>query len=122
MARRFVCLFLILFFAGCQAAPAVPAAVSEPSRGNADPYAEARDQMVRDQIEARGVHSPDVLAAMRAVPRHHFVPADLVDMAYDDHPLPIGYGQTISQPYIVAAHERGAPVAAGRPCAGDRHR
>jgi len=54
------------------------------------------------QIEARGVEDPLVLEAMRAVPRHLFVPEDLRKYAYDDHPLPIGYGQTISQPYIVA--------------------
>ena len=62
----------------------------------------ARDRMVREQIEARGISSPRVLDAMRAVPRHEFVPADLVASAYNDHPLPIGEGQTISQPYIVA--------------------
>jgi protein-L-isoaspartate(D-aspartate) O-methyltransferase len=59
--------------------------------------------MVRDQIEARGVRDPQVLAAMRAVPRHRFVPGRLLAEAHADHPLPIGAGQTISQPYIVAA-------------------
>ena len=58
--------------------------------------------MVREQIESRGVSDPRVLAAMRKVPRHEFVPEHLSDAAYEDHPLPIGYGQTISQPYIVA--------------------
>jgi protein-L-isoaspartate(D-aspartate) O-methyltransferase len=58
--------------------------------------------MVADQIEARGVADPAVLAAMRTVPRHEFVPQDLLGQAYYDRPLPIGYGQTISQPYIVA--------------------
>ncbi len=58
--------------------------------------------MVREQIESRGVTDARVLAAMRKVPRHEFVPEHLVDAAYEDHPLPIGYGQTISQPYIVA--------------------
>ncbi|MBI3362651.1 MAG: protein-L-isoaspartate(D-aspartate) O-methyltransferase [Chloroflexi bacterium] len=57
--------------------------------------------MVRDQIEARGVTDAATLAAMRAVPRHAFVPPEFLDQAYDDHPLPIGYGQTISQQYIV---------------------
>jgi protein-L-isoaspartate(D-aspartate) O-methyltransferase len=59
--------------------------------------------MVRVQIEARGVRDPRVLAAMRAVPRHWFVPARLAAEAHADRPLPIGMGQTISQPYIVAA-------------------
>jgi len=58
--------------------------------------------MVEDQIEARGVEDPMVLGAMTAVPRHRFVSDDFQDYAYGDHPLPIGYGQTISQPYIVA--------------------
>jgi protein-L-isoaspartate(D-aspartate) O-methyltransferase len=62
----------------------------------------ARDRMVREQIEARGVSMSQVLEAMRSVPRHQFVPEDIVHSAYDDHPLPIGEGQTISQPYIVA--------------------
>ncbi|HXI03533.1 MAG TPA: protein-L-isoaspartate(D-aspartate) O-methyltransferase, partial [Candidatus Saccharimonadales bacterium] len=63
----------------------------------------ARERMVRDQIEARGIGDPRVLAAMRAVPRHLFVPGNVARLAYADHPLPIGSGQTISQPYIVAA-------------------
>jgi protein-L-isoaspartate(D-aspartate) O-methyltransferase len=63
---------------------------------------QARDRMVREQIKARGISQPHVLEAMQSVPRHQFVPQDLVDSAYKDHPLPIGEGQTISQPYIVA--------------------
>ena len=63
----------------------------------------ARDGMVRNQIEARGVRDPRVLAAMRDVPRHRFVPGQLAAEAHADRPLPIGAGQTISQPYIVAA-------------------
>jgi protein-L-isoaspartate(D-aspartate) O-methyltransferase len=62
-----------------------------------------REAMVARQIAARGVQDARVLAAMRSVPRHAFVPADLQRLAYDDEPLPIGEGQTISQPYIVAA-------------------
>jgi protein-L-isoaspartate(D-aspartate) O-methyltransferase len=62
----------------------------------------ARERMVREQIAARGVSRPEVLAALRAVPRHRFVPPELAASAYQDHPLPIGDGQTISQPYIVA--------------------
>jgi protein-L-isoaspartate(D-aspartate) O-methyltransferase len=67
-----------------------------------DPYAEQRERMVVDTIQDRGVNTPAVVDAMLAVPRHEFVPDDLVNQAYGDHPLPIGYGQTISQPYIVA--------------------
>lgn len=58
--------------------------------------------MVREQIESRGITDPAVLAAMRKVPRHLFVEEALRSQAYEDHPLPIGYGQTISQPFIVA--------------------
>ncbi len=57
--------------------------------------------MVRQQVAARGVLDPAVLAAMRSVPRHEFIPPEYSDLAYDDRPLPIGYDQTISQPYIV---------------------
>ncbi|MFO7684706.1 MAG: protein-L-isoaspartate(D-aspartate) O-methyltransferase [Desulfobacterales bacterium] len=64
--------------------------------------AQARAAMVRDQLETRGISDARVLAAMRAVPRHLFVPQELRSKAYTDHPLPIGDGQTISQPYIVA--------------------
>ena len=61
-----------------------------------------RERMVRTQIEARGVRDERVLAALRAVPRHLFVPEAQREAAYEDGPLPIGHGQTISQPYIVA--------------------
>lgn len=62
----------------------------------------SRNRMVREQIMARGVCSPAVLGAMRKTPRHLFVEQALLPQAYEDHPLPIGHGQTISQPYIVA--------------------
>ena len=62
----------------------------------------ARTRMVRDQIAARGIRDERVLAAMTRVPRHEFVPASQRSLAYEDGPLPIGHGQTISQPYIVA--------------------
>lgn len=61
------------------------------------------EQMVREQIAARGVKDTRVLEAMRKVAREEFVPAGMRGMAYEDHPLPIGEGQTISQPFIVAA-------------------
>jgi len=76
---------------------------SEPGEPKPDAYAEARERMVREQIVSRGVRDPRVLAAMRSVPRHELVPASERDDAYDDRPLPIGRGQTISQPYVVAA-------------------
>ena len=67
-----------------------------------DEDAAPRDEMVRTQLEARGISDGPTLAAMRAVPRDAFVPEQLREHAYDDQALPIGYGQTISQPYIVA--------------------
>jgi protein-L-isoaspartate(D-aspartate) O-methyltransferase len=63
---------------------------------------EARMEMIERQIRQRGVTDPRVLEAMRAVPRERFVPPELEPRAYEDNPLPIGEGQTISQPYIVA--------------------
>jgi protein-L-isoaspartate(D-aspartate) O-methyltransferase len=65
-------------------------------------YAKLREEMVKTQIESRGVKDAATLAAMRKTPRHSFVPANQTVNAYEDRPLPIGYGQTISQPYIVA--------------------
>lgn len=69
---------------------------------NDDSRAAERELMVARQIAARGISNPEVLRVMRQVPRHEFVPADRQAGAYDDSPLPIGHGQTISQPYIVA--------------------
>ncbi|BBM86494.1 protein-L-isoaspartate(D-aspartate) O-methyltransferase [Candidatus Uabimicrobium amorphum] len=68
----------------------------------ANPYTENRNTMVKEQIVRRGVKNPAVLQAMRKVPRHEFVPQESRALSYADHPLPIGKGQTISQPYIVA--------------------
>lgn len=84
-------------------APApTPTAAVEPTGPTPDPFSEVRQTMVDEQIRARNISDPAVLAAMAAVPRHLFVPPTLRDKAYGDHPLPIGYGQTISQPFIVA--------------------
>ena len=67
-----------------------------------DPYEREREAMVEHQIRDRGIRDERVLAAMREVPRHLFVPKGYERAAYEDRPLPIGEGQTISQPYIVA--------------------
>jgi protein-L-isoaspartate(D-aspartate) O-methyltransferase len=82
-------LFLALMLAPC----AIPAD---------EAYAARRAEMVARQIESRGITDAATLAAMRSVPRHQFVPEARRHQAYSDGPLPIGYGQTISQPYIVA--------------------
>lgn len=83
----------ILFEVCTQAGPVAP---------GQDAFAATRERMVADQISARDVRDPRVLAAMREVPRHLFVPPEARPQAYEDRPLPIGYEQTISQPYIVA--------------------
>jgi len=75
-------------------------------------FAKRRERMVEEQIRARDVSNPRVLAAMRKVPRHRFVPAHAAAGAYEDHPLPIGHGQTISQPYIVAYMSEALEVTA----------
>jgi protein-L-isoaspartate(D-aspartate) O-methyltransferase len=89
----------------------VGSGIAEDYKLNAMDLPEARERMVATQIAKRGVHDARVLAAMRDVPRHLFVPDAARRDAYDDRPLPIGDGQTISQPYIVAVMT--ATLAAG---------
>jgi protein-L-isoaspartate(D-aspartate) O-methyltransferase len=72
------------------------------SGSEVDPFRAQRERMVRAQLANRGIHDVRVLGAMRDVPRHEFVAESLRPDAYEDHPLPIGAEQTISQPYIVA--------------------
>ncbi len=106
---------LFLFIAGCEGckkqeekfgkeektdSQSLVSSSQSPARD--DKYQSLRESMVRDQIEARRVKDKKVLEAMRKVPRHWFVPADMKSYAYQDRPLPIGFDQTISQPYIVA--------------------
>ena len=66
------------------------------------PREDERFRMVEQQIISRGIKTPRILAAMRQIPRHIFIPPPYDRSAYEDNPLPIGNGQTISQPYIVA--------------------
>lgn len=73
-----------------------------PQPAHGDEFDQARRDMVAYQLASRGITDAEVLRAMGKVPRHRFVPAGLAAMAYEDHPLPIGHDQTISQPYIVA--------------------
>jgi protein-L-isoaspartate(D-aspartate) O-methyltransferase len=80
----------------------LPAWLGAQSEKDAPRYQAARKKMVAAQIRSRGIVDINVLNAMAAVPRHSFVPKPLAAKAYADHPLPIGQGQTISQPYIVA--------------------
>jgi protein-L-isoaspartate(D-aspartate) O-methyltransferase len=107
---------LLAALAACRADPApapqpVPAAPTAPA---APDLAAVRAKMVDDTIVARGVRDPVVLAAMRKVPRHEFVPDAVRARAYDDSALAIGFEQTISQPYIVAAMTEAAHVGPGK--------
>jgi protein-L-isoaspartate(D-aspartate) O-methyltransferase len=81
--------------------------------GGIEDRVDERTDMVENQILQRGVSDLTVLGAMAAVPRHRFVPDDWKGLAYADHPLPIGHGQTISQPYIVALMSEALDVAPG---------
>jgi protein-L-isoaspartate(D-aspartate) O-methyltransferase len=89
-----------------------PAALTPPAVPT-DPYAATRQEMVRDQLAGRDVTDSAVLDAMRRVPRHRFVPDAYISAAYEDHPLPIGYGQTISQPYVVGLMTQALEVQPG---------
>jgi protein-L-isoaspartate(D-aspartate) O-methyltransferase len=99
---------LVLLLAACRSRQAAnmpnltPSPPSAESMPTSDPYQEQRARMVQDDIRGRGISNSAVLEAMGTVPRHAFVPEEYLAQAYDDHPLPIGHGQTISQPYIVA--------------------
>jgi protein-L-isoaspartate(D-aspartate) O-methyltransferase len=93
-ARLALGLLLVVACQGSAAGPTHPAFAER---------VDERARMVRDQIEARGVRDERVLAAMRRVPRHRFMPAFVQPRAYEDGALPIGEGQTISQPFVVAS-------------------
>jgi protein-L-isoaspartate(D-aspartate) O-methyltransferase len=101
-ARPLVLLWLagVLVMSGCGSGRQADSAAAP--TGEERELARLREQMVKTQIEDRDVSNPRVLAALRKVPRHRFVPEHLRFQAYEDAPLPIGRGQTISQPYMVA--------------------
>ena len=103
-------LILVLLGAIAVAAYVALSAVARPS---STAYTSERQRMVAEQLRARDITDEAVLRAMAAVPRHEFVPDEYLSQAYDDHPLPIGYGQTISQPYIVAFMTQSAQVQRG---------
>ena len=111
---------IVLVLAGCTAAtlptpggaPSEEATQTETAAAQ-DPYAEERAAMVEETMAKRDITDPAVLEAMRTVPRHAFVPTEFLDQAHEDHPLPIGYGQTISQPYIVALMTQALGLEAG---------
>ena len=93
MKKSFLIFFILLLF---------PAVTNAAIQQDTPAYRQARKTMVEKQIKDRGIFDKAVLNAMKKVPRHCFVPKNLLSQAYADHPLPIGEGQTISQPYVVA--------------------
>ena len=95
------------------AAPLAACASQPPADAPSGDFAAERRRMVERQLRGDGIRDRRVLAAMARVPRHRFVPPEQVPAAYDDTPLPIGFGQTISQPYIVAFMTQAAQVAPG---------
>jgi len=94
--------------------PALLALLPAAGSGSVDPYAEIRCGMAEDQIISRGIRDPAVINAMLRIPRHEFVPSKFRESAYNDSPIPIGRGQTISQPYIVALMSEILRPAPGR--------
>jgi protein-L-isoaspartate(D-aspartate) O-methyltransferase len=122
-----VCIGFQLLLAGCRPGvegtptqsntaknlPAEDAVIDAAATDEIDSYAEARAWMVQDGIIAWGVEDENVIEVMGKVPRHLFVPEEYLDRAYFNHPLPIGYGQTISQPYIVALMTQELEVSEG---------
>jgi len=97
---------IVLLVAVCSSCGGQGETTSEPAPDSGTEeeaaFAGARERMVEEQIKARGITNPEVLAAMAKVPRHRFVLEEYLSQAYAERALPIGYGQTISQPYIVA--------------------
>ena len=105
MSAAILIVVLGLIGAACKpekSIPAPPAMAPKAYPGEPAKWRVLREKMVVTQIESREVRDPKVLAAMRKVPRHLFVPEEVRDESYNDYPLPIGQDQTISQPYIVA--------------------
>ena len=87
---------------------------AEKARREDNAFDQARAAMVEDGVVGWGIADPVVIEAMGAVPRHQFVPEEYLAQAYENHPLPIGYGQTISQPYIVALMTETLRLAPGQ--------
>ena len=109
-AKILACIFVALLLSCCteQTQPpptptSLPISTTQPDADVDDErFAQAHQQLVEHAIAAQNLQDEDVIRAFSTVPRHWFVPTEYLDMAYEDHPLPIGYGQTISQPSLVA--------------------
>ncbi len=107
------CCFLLIYLSGCLGEKSLhpPAIVTENLSSRMKQFEIERKQMVESQIRGRGIQDERVLAAMSKIPRHQFVDTPWKDLAYSDHPLPIGHQQTISQPYIVAYMSEAAEIS-----------
>jgi protein-L-isoaspartate(D-aspartate) O-methyltransferase len=107
-----LCVSFLIFHGCASQRPENAAGVGSNTRNaSGDEFKDQRRRMVERQIRARGIKNQAVLEAMMKVPRHRFVTAEYVNSAYEDHPLPIGKGQTISQPYIVAYMTEAAEIS-----------
>ena len=104
--------FWIVFVTGT-VFPICPGHPGRAASRDEDPFAAKRAAMVKEQVAARGVREPAVIDALRTVPRHLFIPPELRGEAYEDFPLPIGEGQTISQPYVVAVMTQSLALGKG---------
>jgi protein-L-isoaspartate(D-aspartate) O-methyltransferase len=105
---------ILLLNAACLGMALIGLVNATSASGAEDQYAQARRLMVQHDLMGRDITDPQVLAAMSRVPRHLFVPPALEHQAYDDNPLPIGFGVTISQPYIVALMTQAAGIKPGQ--------
>jgi protein-L-isoaspartate(D-aspartate) O-methyltransferase len=110
-AVRWIVVLAVL--AACKSEPAKSKPTKHDEPAKYDPYRDARETMVERHIVPRGIEDPRVLEAMRHVPRHELVPEENRHDAYEDRPLQIGFGKTISQPFIVAAMTAAAKLRPG---------
>jgi protein-L-isoaspartate(D-aspartate) O-methyltransferase len=106
-------LVLAIALLACRSEPTQRRAEPAKRQDGGDPYKVLRDKLVDETIAARDIRDARVIAALRKVPRHEFVPPEMQSRAYDDRPLAIGFEQTISQPFIVAAMTEAAHVEPG---------
>ena len=111
-----VVLVIVIFFSACigeEREPLLGVTTTTVPQTEDPRFIEAREHMVKFNLRGRDITDEKVLEVMKRIPRHKFVPKDLQGDAYADHPLPIGYGQTISQPYIVALMTQGLDLEKG---------
>jgi protein-L-isoaspartate(D-aspartate) O-methyltransferase len=107
---------IIVVVCGCAQSQPTPVATEAPTESTPTPnkaFVQARERLVQGGVISYGIKDAAVIKAMRTVPRHEFVPDEFLSDAYANHPLPIGYGQTISQPYIVALMTEAVEVSEG---------